>query len=70
VDLRVDAEEDWYHFSARAHGDAPIELGSGETAYLSTETAGGFTGVYLGLYASGAGHPRAAWDWFDYQPVE
>jgi xylan 1,4-beta-xylosidase len=70
VDLRVDAEEDWYHFSARAHGDARIELGAGETAYLSTETAGGFTGVYLGLYASGAGHPRAAWDWFDYQPVE
>jgi alpha-N-arabinofuranosidase len=32
--------------------------------------AGGFTGVYFGLYATGNGQPSAAeahFDWFDYE---
>lgn len=46
-------------------------LGSGETRYLSTEVAGGFTGVYFAMYATGNGAPCAQpadFDWFDYQP--
>jgi alpha-N-arabinofuranosidase len=34
--------------------------------------AGGFTGVYLAMYASGNGAPCTApadFDWFDYQPA-
>jgi alpha-N-arabinofuranosidase len=44
-------------------------LGEGETRYLSTEVAGGFTGVYFAMYATGNGAPcrnAADFDWFDY----
>lgn len=44
--LRIEAEEYRYVFY---EGDS--RLGSAETKYLSTEVAGGFTGVVLGLYA-------------------
>ena len=47
-------------------------LGSGETRYLSTEVAGGFTGVYAAMYATGSGQPcqgPADFDWFDYEPA-
>ena len=37
--------------------------------YLSSETVGGFTGVYVGLYATGNGKVCTAdadYDWFEY----
>jgi alpha-N-arabinofuranosidase len=40
-----------------------------ETRYLSSEVAGGFTGVYLGMFASGNGKistAPAGFDWFEY----
>jgi alpha-N-arabinofuranosidase len=40
---------------------------------LSTEKIGGFTGVYVGLYATGYGQKSsrpADFDWFEYRPVE
>lgn len=46
------------------------ELGRLDTRYLSTEVAGGFTGVMIGLYVSSNGKPsktNAYFDWFDYQ---
>jgi alpha-N-arabinofuranosidase len=46
------------------------ELGRLDARYLSTEVAGGFTGVMIGLYASSNGKPsqaKAYYDWFDYQ---
>ena len=46
-------------------------LGGGETRYLATEVAGGFTGAYVGLFATGNGHDSltpADFDWFQYQP--
>lgn len=48
------------------------ELGSGEARYLATEVAGGFTGVYLALYATANGAATAApadFDWFEYIAV-
>jgi alpha-N-arabinofuranosidase len=50
-----------------------IELGKLDTRYLSTEVAGGFTGVMIGLYASSNGkpsHAKAYYDRFDYQVNE
>jgi len=47
------------------------ELGKLDTRYLSTEVAGSFTGVMIGLYASSNGKPskaKAYYDWFDYLP--
>lgn len=46
------------------------ELGRLDTRYLSTEVAGGFTGVMIGLYTSSNGKPskaKAYYDWFDYE---
>ncbi|MGY4760186.1 beta-xylosidase family glycoside hydrolase [Paenibacillus caseinilyticus] len=48
-----------------------MPLGTGECALLSTEVAGGFTGVYIGVYATGDGRPctvPAYFDWFEYKP--
>lgn len=48
------------------------ELGKLDTRYLSTEVAGGFTGVMIGLYASSNGKPTEAnvyFDWFDYKTL-
>jgi alpha-N-arabinofuranosidase len=49
---------------------ATTPLGKALTRYLSSEVAGGFTGVYVGLYATGNGQPSSAaarFDWFDYE---
>jgi hypothetical protein len=32
-----------------------------EALYLSSEVAGGFTGVYLGLFADGSGEAEVSW---------
>jgi alpha-N-arabinofuranosidase len=69
VVLAVDSDRDQYVFSCGPRLDALMPLGAGETRYLSTEVAGGFTGVYLAMYASGNGAPcttPADFDWFDY----
>ena len=34
-------------------GDKSFDLGIGQTKYLSSEVASGFTGVIIGLYAQG-----------------
>jgi alpha-N-arabinofuranosidase len=70
VQLRIHAEQLAYTFSYLPAG-APefIPLGSLETRYLSSEVAGGFTGVYLGMFASGNGKisvSAAGFDWFEY----
>jgi xylan 1,4-beta-xylosidase len=67
--LAIDAEKDKYTFLHGASEDHLRPLGEGETRYLSTEVAGGFTGVYLAMYATGNGAPcssPADFDWFDY----
>jgi len=79
VVLQVEATPSEYRFSfALAPADgapapATRPLGAAETRYLSSEVAGGFTGVYLGLYATGHGQPSgtlARFEWFDYEPRE
>ncbi|SEO52483.1 alpha-N-arabinofuranosidase [Amphibacillus marinus] len=47
-----------------------FELGTAECGMLSTEVAGGFTGVYIGMYASGNGKAStvpAQFKWLDYK---
>ncbi len=54
-----------------AQGDEPFnELEKIEARYLSSETVGGFTGTYVGLYSTGNGKPSTAladYDWFEYR---
>lgn len=74
--LQVEATPTEYRFSfgvVTAGSDAASglrSLGTAETRYLSSEVAGGFTGVFIGLFATGNGRPAAAeanFDWFDYE---
>lgn len=67
--LSVRTSTTHYHFYYKLPGGEEIEIGSGESLYLSTEVAGGYTGVYLGMYAAGQGkpcHAPALFDYFDY----
>lgn len=50
VVLEITAEPDKYYFYAQK-GKERYELGTGETRLLSSEVAGGFTGVMIGLFA-------------------
>jgi xylan 1,4-beta-xylosidase len=49
--IRADPKE--YHFSYAVGGAPQVNLTTARTRYLSTEVAGGFTGVYVGMYAYG-----------------
>jgi xylan 1,4-beta-xylosidase len=67
VVLSVEADENGYTFRL----DDDITMGIVGRAFFSTERAGGFVGVYLGLYASSNGRPssaRAHVHCFDYRP--
>ena len=75
VVLRVEATAETYVFSfgVAAGGREPAStrpLGQAAPRYLSSEVAGGFTGVYFGLYATGNGQPAAVpahFGWFGYE---
>lgn len=56
VKLLIKADRNFYYFYYAKPSTAKLTLiGKGETKYLSTEVAGGFTGVYFGLYCSAVG---------------
>jgi xylan 1,4-beta-xylosidase len=71
--LFIHANRLFYTFGYQIGTDQERILATGETRYLSSEVAGGFTGVYFGLYASGKGQASAApvfFEWFDYRILE
>ena len=72
VRLKVVGSREYYTFYYAQANDEFKELGKCNTYFLSSETAGGFTGVYLGLFATGNGtktSAKAYFDWFDYHRV-
>ena len=77
VSLRISGNKDAYSFLWDKGGDRMTYelLGEIDTGFLSSETAGGFTGVYLALYAQsnsdgGAAGGHADFDWFEYRSFE
>lgn len=52
VSLLISADNYHYNFFIEMDGEE-IQLGKAQTKYLSSEVAGGFTGVFIGLYAYG-----------------
>ena len=73
VELSVRASPERYVFGYSIGGREVADFGSAPTAPLSSEDAGGFTGVVLGMVAhsaDGAPMPPADFDWFDYRPAE
>jgi alpha-N-arabinofuranosidase len=68
--LVVRTDPHGYTFGYTASQAEEQTLANGEARYLSPEVAGGFTGVYFALYATGNGNASragAAFDWFDYR---
>jgi alpha-N-arabinofuranosidase len=70
IELEIQAETDTYTFLSTMTGQPAKRLATGATQYLSSEVAGGFTGVYFGMYATSNGNGRtgpADFDWFEYR---
>lgn len=73
VELFVRATAERYVFGYRDGKREVADFGSAPTAPLSSEDAGGFTGVVLGMVAhsaDGASMAPADFDWFDYRPAD
>jgi alpha-N-arabinofuranosidase len=69
VKLVIKGERADFIFSYSQGNDEPKELTKVMARYLSSETIGGFTGVFVGLYATGNGKSctaNADYDWFEY----
>lgn len=69
VVLRITGEKGNFTFSY-SQGKSFTDIEIVDARYLSTETVGWFTGVYVGFYATGNGKASkewAAYDYFDYQ---
>ncbi len=69
VNLRVEGARSVFRFSYAQGDDEYREIQEVSARYLSSETIGGFTGTYVGLYATGRGQPSSAsadFDWFEY----
>ncbi len=69
VYLRVEGNNDAYTFLYSTDGADYQTLAGMNTRFLSSETAGGFTGVYIGLFAQTdkADSSVADFDWFEYE---
>jgi alpha-N-arabinofuranosidase len=71
VILHIDAGRDLFRFRGGCESAQSKELATGESRYVATEVAGGFTGLYLAMFSSGNGRPcssQADFDWFEYIP--
>src|SRR5690606_18640994 len=74
VRLGFEAHGRWYQASYSVSGpDGWTRLGSPvDGDILTSQVAGGFTGVYIGLYATANGRSsgnHACFDWFEYRPL-
>lgn len=67
--LGIEAKDVSYTFTFTSASGNKTTVGVGETSMLATEVAGGFTGVYFGMYATGNGKESttpAQFDYFNY----
>jgi alpha-N-arabinofuranosidase len=70
--LAVESSKETYTFSFAQNQGPLVRLGEAPVRYLCAEVADTFTGVYLGLYATGNGSSAAShadFDWFEYKQV-
>jgi len=70
VTMRIAGNDRAYTFWAQEAGKPAVQVGTATTKDISTEMIMGFTGTYIGMYASGNGkantHP-VDFDWFDFE---
>ena len=71
VKLRIKADEKQYSFAYSLDGNTYHPVGNMDCTLLSTEVAGGFTGVIIGMFAEGD-NPASAVDfkYFKYQGLD
>lgn len=70
VNLKINGKRSKLTFSYSQGNDDYMDVETVDAKFLSSETVGGFTGVYVGLYATGNGKPSqetATFDWFEYK---
>jgi xylan 1,4-beta-xylosidase len=69
--LQIKGNKDYYSFAFSTNGKEYVDMGKMDTRYLSSETAGGFTGVILGLYSVGnpSSNAYGEFDYFDYKGI-
>jgi len=68
--LRISATDLEYKFWVQQEGKTAELIGTTLTKNMSTEIIGGFTGTFIGMYASGNGKANtypAYFDWFDFE---
>jgi alpha-N-arabinofuranosidase len=68
--LCISATDKEYQLGIQKEGEASKFIGTASTKDISNEVVGGFTGVFIGMYASGNGKASvnpADFDWFDFQ---
>jgi alpha-N-arabinofuranosidase len=73
VRLMVKGEKSTFSFLYAQGSNSAKEIQKVESRFLSSETVGGFTGTFVGLYATGNGTPSTAsadYDWFEYVKSE
>ena len=73
ITLTISGTQEFYQFGFSQGNDPATIFEKVNTRYLSFETAGGMTGVYMGLYASGNDRPSKApadFDSFMYKPTD
>jgi len=71
VAFQVKGENNYYSFAYSLDGKNYIAIDKMDVRFLSSETAGGFTGVYLGLFStseSKLSKTYADFDFFKYSP--
>ena len=71
--LVIRAKEQDYTLAVRNTAGEETELVTANGGFLGSETAGGFVGAYIGMFASGNGKAYdtyASFDWFSYEGVE
>ncbi len=69
VDLQIKGEKTSFTFLYRQGNNEFTEVETADAKFLATETVGFFTGVYVGMYATGNGNTSEAnadFDWFEY----
>jgi len=70
VNLKIRGEKSTFTFSYSQGNAEYSDIETVDSRFLSSETVGGFTGVYVGFYATGNGTPStetATFDWFEYE---
>lgn len=70
VDLKIEGTGPGFIFSYSQNDADFTQVEVADARFLSTETVGWFTGVYVGLYATGNGtasDAAAVYDWFEYK---